>query len=426
MVGRFLECRNGVWHYRRRVPVDLAELDPRGKVRRTTRRRDYAEAVIVARTINAELEAYWKSLAGSSSAQTPRDFDGAVKMARAFGITYRPVADLARSELVEIVRRLELLETRNLALSPAAQTAALGGAPKPSWRLTDLYTRYDEISGDRLLGKSDDQCRKWRNPRKRAVANALKVIGDKTLADVTRDDALEFRRWWLDRVTDESMDPGTANKDLGHLAAMVDALNEAWRLKLDNPFSGLRLSGERHNPRPPFEPSFVRENFLGPGCLAFLNDEARAITQMVALTGARPAEIAALTEQRIALKSNIPHLQIRPDARELKSDNASRDLPLTGLALEIMRRYPAGFPRYRDVPDSYSAAANKALSEHDVRPTPEHTVYSLRHTFKDRLIALEAPERVQDALMGHAVREIKYGAGPSLQQRADWMAKVWA
>lgn len=42
-----------------------------------------------------------------------------------------------------------------------------------------------------------------------------------------------------------------------------------------------------------------------------------------------------------------------------------------------------------------------------------------------RLIAIEAPPRVQDALMGHAVGEIEYGAGPSLEQRAAWLARVW-
>jgi integrase len=60
-----------------------------------------------------------------------------------------------------------------------------------------------------------------------------------------------------------------------------------------------------------------------------------------------------------------------------------------------------------------------------LRPTLEHTVYSLRHTFKDRLIALECPEWVQDALMGHRVREVEYGAGPSLEQKARWLERVW-
>ncbi len=91
----------------------------------------------------------------------------------------------------------------------------------------------------------------------------------------------------------------------------------------------------------------------------------------------------------------------------------------------MRRRHGGGFPRYAASPDSWSATANKALGAAGLRPTPEHTVYSLRHTFKDRLISIEAPPRVQDALMGHAVGEIKYGAGPGLEQLARWMERVW-
>jgi len=100
-------------------------------------------------------------------------------------------------------------------------------------------------------------------------------------------------------------------------------------------------------------------------------------------------------------------------------------MPLVGVALEIMREFPNGFPRYRPSPDTFSGTVNKALKEAGLRPTLDHTVYSLRHTFKDRLIKIEAPPRVQDALMGHSVSEIPYGAGADLEQRAEWMERVW-
>jgi len=37
----------------------------------------------------------------------------------------------------------------------------------------------------------------------------------------------------------------------------------------------------------------------------------------------------------------------------------------------------------------------------------------------------ERPARIQDALMGHAVREVAYGEGATLAHRARWMARVW-
>ncbi|WP_169305478.1 tyrosine-type recombinase/integrase [Hyphomicrobium denitrificans] len=346
-------------------------------------------------------------------------------MARTLGVSYRAVNELAEGDLSEIVRRVALLEEKNLTDSPPAAAAVLGAAKKPSILISQLFEKFEEHGRDRLRGKSVDQVRKWKNPRIRAVNNFVEVVGDKTLESISRDDGLDFRAWWLDRVLEEDYDPGSANKDLGHLKAMFQELDLAWRLKLDNPFAGLRVSGEKHNKRTAYSAKFVRENFLAGDRLSNLNAEARAITVMVAMTGMRPSEVAALSENRVFLQANIPYVSIKPEARQLKTRHSERDMPLVGLALETMREFKAGFPRYRDAPDTLSATVNKALSESGLRPTPEYTLYSLRHTFKDRLIALEAPQRVQDALMGHAVREVEYGSGPSLEQRATWIARVW-
>lgn len=426
---QYLRQRGGVWHYRRRVPADLAHLDPRGEVRRTTKQHDLIEAVAVARRIDAEVLAFWASLSASGNLPAPdgaaERFQRAVGLARTLGVAYRPAADLAAGDVSEIVRRVELLEGRQLTGSRAAVEAVLGGAAKPAIAMSGLFSAYEDHARDRLRGKSADQVRKWINPRRRALANFLDVVGDKPLAAVTRDDALDFRAWWLDRVTDEDYEPGSANKDLGHLAKMFGALNDAWRLGLSNPFADLRLAGDQHNPRPAYDAAFVRQHFLAADALGSLNPEARGIAVLVACTGMRPSEAVTLSAERIRLSDNIPHVQIRPDGRQLKTRHAARDMPLVGTALELMREFKTGFPRYRENPDSLSATVNKALGAAGLRPTPGHTLYSLRHTFKDRLIAIEAPPRVQDALMGHAVGEIEYGAGPSLEQRAAWLARVW-
>ncbi len=70
---------------------------------------------------------------------------------------------------------------------------------------------------------------------------------------------------------------------------------------------------------------------------------------------------------------------------------------------------------------SLSATINKFLEEHSLRPTKEHTVYSLRHSFKDRLIAAEAPDSLIDSLMGHRTGKPKYGKGPSLERKLKFL-----
>ena len=81
---------------------------------------------------------------------------------------------------------------------------------------------------------------------------------------------------------------------------------------------------------------------------------------------------------------------------------------------------PMGFPRYRNSSaDAFSAIANKCLSSAGLRPTKGHTVYSLRHSFKDRMIAIGVPDRIQDELMGHTLKGMPYGNGATLTHRAE-------
>jgi hypothetical protein len=63
-----------------------------------------------------------------------------------------------------------------------------------------------------------DQRRKWHNQRKRAVENFQDALGtNKKLADLTKADALKFRKWWQDRVGN---DIGIARPLPRHLARL--------------------------------------------------------------------------------------------------------------------------------------------------------------------------------------------------------------
>lgn len=77
------------------------------------------------------------------------------------------------------------------------------------------------LAREKTLGKSPDQLRRWRNPRIKAIKNLVDVIGDKALAEISNDDMLDFRTWWLDRIEAGEVQPGTANKDLIHLGDVL-------------------------------------------------------------------------------------------------------------------------------------------------------------------------------------------------------------
>ncbi len=83
-----------------------------------------------------------------------------------------------------------------------------------------------------------------------------------------------------------------------------------------------------------------------------------------------------------------------------------------------------GFPRYHDKADSLSALVNKVLDGRGLRPEPGQSLYSLRHTFEDRLTAVNAPDKIIACLMGHKWSRPRYGVGPSLELKRDWLAKI--
>lgn len=89
-----------------------------------------------------------------------------------------------------------------------------------------------------------------------------------------------------------------------------------------------------------------------------------------------------------------------------------------------MKAFPDGFPCYRDKAGSLSALVNKYLDQRGLRPIEGQSLYSLRHTFEDRLNAVETPEKVVATLMGHKWQRPRYGKGPSLEQKREWMARI--
>jgi integrase len=131
-------------------------------------------------------------------------------------------------------------------------------------------------------------------------------------------------------------------------------------------------------------------------------------------TGCRPSEICNLTPDSIKHTDRVPHLVIRartlgdldwdaePDVtandereafepRRLKTTDSARTVPLVGISLEVFKKYPNGFPRYFEGEVAASAAINNYLKDRKLRPTKNHTLYSLRHTFEDRLTRAGVP-----------------------------------
>jgi integrase len=345
-------------------------------------------------------------------------------LVRAYGFSYRHMDDLVNKEpLTELFERFNIIEAKGH--KPRLIKALTGVVNKPSLRVRAALQEYFDLTKDRLVGKSEDFIRKWKNPRTRAVNHFIEAIEDKPIGEITRGDINAFRAWWMKKIDKDKMNPGTASKDMIHLKDVLRVTTGHNEIDLD--VNALFLSAKFKNVRSsrvPFEAAFVQNEILKPGKLDTLNTEAKALIYIMADTGARVSEVVGLLPEDIFLDDKIPFIWIRPNSkRTLKNRPSERQIPLVGAALKGAGMIRNGFPRY-DAADSVSNLVNQYMSENGLKPSPMHTLYSLRHTFKDRLRDAAAPEEVIDELMGHAGHRPRYGRGHTVETKYEWLKKV--
>ncbi|WP_444460563.1 hypothetical protein [Rhodobacter capsulatus] len=142
------------------------------------------------------------------------------------------------------------------------EAAALLGAEKaPPLSVSAALELYWTLAKDKTLGKSEDQLRRWKNPRVKAVKNFIAVVGDKAIHDITGDDMLDFRNWWMERLEEEDLTANSANKDLIHLGDVLKTVNRMKRLGLVLPLSDLSFKEGDAKKRPPFSVKWIKESF---------------------------------------------------------------------------------------------------------------------------------------------------------------------
>ena len=69
---------------------------------------------------------------------------------------------------------------------------------------------------------------------------------------------------------------------------------------------------------------------------------------------------------------------------------------------------------YRDNP-GLSDAVNKFLRKNGLMETDQHSLYSLRHAFEDRMLAAGVDDRIRRDLFGHRLNRERYGTGATLK-----------
>jgi integrase len=417
---------SGIYIYIRRVPKKVAELDDRGLIKKDLGTRDFVEASIMARQINEANEALWASmLAGGDPKVGWARHESAMRLAAAYGFNYKTTAEIVAGSDNDLLSRIEMAETVG---QKAAADALLGIIERPKAMLADVWDLYAQHKAAEFEGLSPNQMRKHKGPRERAIAYAVAEIGNKPLDEITRDDVLRFRDWWMRKLVAEGLRADSLNRSFTDIKGMLSVVDSALHTSFHTPWEKTRVrptNKTRASKRPPFPLDFVQQHILAPGALDGLNLEARMIVYGMVETGLSPSESANLRPQDIRIDAAIPHLDLpEREDRRLKTDYRPRQIPLVGVSLWAFKQCPNGFARYRDKEDSLSAAINAFLWENKLRPTKAHVLYSLRHTFQDRILAASAPDRLQADLMGHEFDRPVYGEGASLRQKLDLLERI--
>lgn len=423
-----LYLRRGVYHYNRRVPVEFIPYVGRRVVAFSLKTDSYEQACRLSGLKSAQLENYWNTLAATGRQHNNDEYLQAVKRAKVYGFTYIPVQQLAQVGVEQLVDRVNFVAERNFQKIPAA--SVLGGVSPPEILISDALETFWHANADIKLNKTEKEIRKWRNPRQLAVDNFIKVNGDIPINKIERCHMRNLRDWWLNRIEDDEYSPATANKNFRHVKAVVTTAREehGMRMKEDEVrevFGKHEFNDDLYEPREPFETDYILNVLLNPTHMDGLQRHEIAMMEVMAETGLSASELVKIMPEDIHLDERYPHVEIRPRAKMmLKTKHRKRTMPLVGFALDAFRRFPHGFRQYTKDADEVTTSVNAHYRSKELFPSEKHSMYSLRHSFQDRLTNKRIGERIQTDLMGHKFEREKYGKGGWLETLYEDIKKI--
>ena len=262
----------------------------------------------------------------------------------------------------------------------------------------------------------------------RNVEYIIKVLGNKSVRLYSSSEASKFRDWLME----QGMSNSTLKRVFSSVKAIINLSINEYGLEITNPFSRVYLpsiDNEIRESIPLEEIKTIQTESKKE------NDELRWLLLLLSDSGMRLSEALGLSKDDINIDNPIPHIKLIPHKwRKLKTRNSERCIPLIGASLwaskkilEYKKNSVYAFPRYTSVDtcnaNSASAALNKWLKSKLIN---NYVVHGLRHSFRDRLRAVECPSEIIDQLGGWSLRSIGqgYGNGYELSVLSRWMKKI--
>ena len=373
----FAYQKRGVFYFSRRVPADLQRHYQRDRIVVSLKTSSVRAAGVKASSLAARLDEEWLTLRWTSQGDPLERF---------------------------------------------RSTSVLVGTVSNAPSLSEAQRFYVDARGQ-------SRPKTFRQAVQRSVSVLTELRGDKSIDAYSRQDANAFR----DALLARGLQPASVKRSINTIRALMNFTTKEYGLRDIKAFSGVYFDNDAQ-PERTRQPIPIEDIRAIQRHCAQVDDEARWLISLVSDTGMRLAEAAGLTKDDIALNDPFPHVIIRPHPwRRLKTRASERLVPLVGSARWAAERALANsgspflFPKYCSKAgcnsNSASAALNKWLKP---RLTKGGVMHSFRHSFRDRLRAVECPTPIMDRLGGWTLGGIGegYGNGYKLDVLAKWMEQI--
>ncbi len=372
----FLCRKRGVYYLSKQVPCDIKAHYSRQRVVICLKTKSKGAAERLTKSLLQRLEDYWLSL-----------------------------------RLSRMALPAEHLILKNVDLG------AYSNAPKLSEAL-NTYLRLKSKGRDHLFVRGAT----------RNIKRVIRYLGDRPIDMYSSSEAATVR----DKELKRGISVASIKRNFSTVRSVINLSISENGINCVNPFSRTFMpeteKGKRH-PIPLETVKSIREECLKE------NDEMRWIILMLAETGMRLGEVVGLLKKDIILEESIPYIDLCPYPwRSLKTLGSARQIPLISNLpnlLKTMLQYRSDsaylFPRYNKTDVSNANSASAALNKWLKPMLPEKcVVHSFRHSFRDRLRAVECPSDIIDAIGGWKTFGVGqgYGSGYGLNVKYKWMRMV--
>lgn len=287
----------------------------------------------------------------------------------------------------------------------------------------------DEALNLYLEIKGLDRPKRFKDTATRNINYLKEYSGNKLLADYTLNDATKLR----DSLLRKGLSAPSLHRIFSGIKAVINFAISETGLDIKNAFGSIYLPPDKGIKRKPISNENLSK--IKQKCFE-MDDDVRWLAALISDTGLRLSEAAGLTFSDIKLDKKYPHIIVREHPhRRLKTDASERIVPLVGASLWAAQRLLDNkdelqslcFPRYASETSTNSNSASAGINKWLKSFTDNGVViHGMRHSFRDRLRAIDAPLEVIDQLGGWSRKTVGqgYGDGYGLEQLSKWMLKL--